>query len=357
MGFIDDNKHFIFHSLTREMRGLSDIERIKKYDFFKEEIRARIKESYSRAGNKAIFYKQIFEVLSFYESDYLMTNLFYDDEVIQVIDFLNKNALFKGLVMVKPDSLSSKYYSFILSRLSFKGNYKREDDIEFLKINIIDNEEGVSESDWKEKDGMEDRHPMISKYSKWLPHNLPDNVKYTKAIRSFMAFVKVWNHFDIFSMPFNNTKAILFYTHIVSKYDGDGFKAIDLYKFVVDLENIYLDLFVNIGYVPLIDKKDSISYKNGYLLKRTELSNLLESAKRVISINKDNSILNLFMSLDPMHELIILERIQTLIDSKLVNYELPNYKEIIEIKDLQLNGEAEAARQYFFEKLYLFEFA
>lgn len=355
MSFNDNNKYFIFHNLNREMKGLTDTEKRKKYENIKKEVRTRVKESYSRIINKGTFYQEIFEALSFYEADYLMINLFYEDDAVSIIGFLYKNKLFDGLVLSNTESITYKYYTFLLSRFSCKGNYNNEDEVEFLKVNILNYIKNISDHDWKEKDGKEGGHPMVSKYSKWIAYNLHDKINYPNLLGSFMCFVKVWNYYDIFSKPFNNTKAILFYTHIISPNDNEDSKIGNLYEFVNELSRVFSDLFVNIKYVPLIDERDSINYKAGYVLKRKELNNTLKRAEKLISLNNYNSILNLFVSIDLYTEPMILEKIQTIIKKKLNNHEIPSYGDLIEIKELKLIGEADQIRQNLFERLYLFE--
>lgn len=358
MCFSDDNKYYIFHSLIKAMNGLSDEEKIKKYEDIQEEVRQRLKASYLKCTNKIKFYEEAFEILALYEADYLILNLFYENDSITIINYLYQKKLSENLKLKKLDLISNKYFLHVVYISNHKKMFRNEDEGLFLKSAFSSIVEEISPGDWSWKPEFENSNPIIAKYSKWALYNLKSEVNLERVLQSFILFVKIWNCFDEFKRTFNR-KAILFYSYIISEYEKKliAKEMVILYSFIYTLEGIFSHLFVDIEYIPLLDTKDSINYKSGYIARRKEFNDKIKRAERIFSISKVNSIFGLFEIIKETEEEAIIERAQFVLKQKLENYELPSYQALIEINKLHLNNEnAQEVRKYLYEKLYLFEF-
>ncbi len=228
----------------------------------------------------------------------------------------------------------------------------------FLRTIFLQFTEGITISDWDEKKRSENMNPFISKYLKWISCNIDKEINHEKVIQSFIIFVKMWNSFENYSKPFNNTQAILFYTNLIAGFNKDISSAalVNFYKFIYKLGCIFSYLFVEIEYIPLLDKKDSITYRPGYLIKRNEFIEKFEQSEKSFSFLKVDSLLTLFQSTNDSKDELIIESVQATLKNKMDNYELPKYKELCEISNYSLTNNSEKARNYLFEKLYLFEF-
>lgn len=358
MSFIEDNKYYIIQVLSRGMKGLSDDDRRKSYKELRIEVRKRLTDSYANETDKSRFYQEAFKILSFYEADYLFLNLFYEKSSVGIINDLFKEKLLENLSFLESNSLPHKYYLYLLSKIKKGVEFNHNDEVNFFKTNILQLIEGITTSDWDEKNRSENMYPFISKYSKWIAHNIDDEINHEKVIQSFIIFVRMWNSFDNYSKPFNNAKAILFYTNISAAFNKDiGHTAlVNFYKFIYKLGCIFSYLFVELEYIPLLDKKDSTSYKPGYLIKRNELIERFKQSEKSFSFLKVDSLLSLFQSTNDSRDELIIERIQSILKIKIDNYELPKYAELCEISNYKLTNNSKKARDYLFEKLYLFEF-
>ena len=93
MGFYQDNKNFIKLKLHSEMKGLSNEEKLIKYIAIKEETRKRLKSSYRKCDKISNFYKEAFEQLAFYETEFLLLNLYFEKDVDNLFTFLSYDRL------------------------------------------------------------------------------------------------------------------------------------------------------------------------------------------------------------------------------------------------------------------------
>src|SRR5688500_9454042 len=105
MCFLENNKYYIQHNLYNGMRGLSDKEKHEYYNSIKLEVRQRLKSSFVGCINKSNFYQEAFDILSPYEADYLMLNLFYENDSITIINYLNQSGVIKKLSFKELNSI------------------------------------------------------------------------------------------------------------------------------------------------------------------------------------------------------------------------------------------------------------
>lgn len=355
MCFIENNKYYIQHNLYKGMKGLSDDEKHRYYRSIKLEVRQRLKESLQKCVNKSKFYQEAFDVLSTYEADYLILNLFYESDSITIINSLNQRNLLKDLVLKDLSLISAQYYSHVISILNANRLYGDKDELFFLRTNFLKIVPLININDWNSEN--EHNVSVISKFAKWVFNNLGEDGKTDTVYNAFYLFVKIWNYFEFINKPFNR-KAILFYSFCISEYENisNPQTLINIHKYFLNLRTIFSTLFVNIQYVPLLDIKDSEIYKQGYLIKRELFLNKLKQSEKIFSISESKSILYLFRSINVSESAVIFEGAKMALRKRIYNYELPSHDELIKIKEMVLKGKSEEMRNYLFERLYLFEF-
>ena len=92
MSFKEKNRYFIQNAFLVGMKNLSKEDRISRYETYKygditikQETRNRIYDYYSKElkiNNIDLFYEEIFEFFSEYESEFLLLNLFFKETFI-----------------------------------------------------------------------------------------------------------------------------------------------------------------------------------------------------------------------------------------------------------------------------------
>lgn len=355
MCFSDENKYFIQHNFHSGMRGLSEKEKHERYGMIKLEVRQRLKSSLQGCLNKSKFYHEAFEILSTYELEYLVLNLFYESDFVTIINYLYQSKILDDLSFKDSNSISAKFYSHVISVLKVKKNYNDNDAVYFLKTNLFNLVPIINHNDWRSED--EFNSPVLLKFTQWFFNNLGKENNIDILSQAFFLFVKLWNYFEFIDKAFNR-KAILLYTHSISQYDKilDPKELITAYNYLTKLRSMFSTLFVNVRYLPFFDTKNSEAYKQGYLIKRDLFLNRLKESEKLISISESNSILSLFKSIKVSESEIFFLNAKATLKRKIDKHELPTYEEILKIKNMELNGNVNGLRKYLFERLYLFEF-
>lgn len=354
MCFAENNKYFLLHSLTIDMKGLPNEEKLARYNLIRKEMRQRFQESYHKCENKIKFYHDAFEWLPLYEANYLLLNVFYENDSITIINYLHQLRLLDNIQFREVDSIPYKYWSNIMGVMKVKGAYKDDDEIAFIKINFLGLVQEISPYDWNLRN--QNSNAIISKYSIWAFKTIKNESNLKIVIQSFILFVKIWNDFVDLPKTFN-TKAILLYNYIISEYNRISEPKIftNVYNFIFELGSIFSSLCVNIEYVPILDTKNSIIYKSGYLIRRAEFLEKFRQLEKGLSISKIDSIIDLFRTINGKDDMIFMDSAKTVLEKKNEKLEIPKYNDLVEISNMELSKNAIALRKYYFRNLYLFE--
>ena len=138
MSFYEDNKFFITQKLQVSMRGLTLEERQTNYNTIKFNIRERILKSYPKQNNISDdvieieinkFYGQLFEYVGEFDLNYILGNLFFENNITQIIHYLKNNSKYFNNLLDSPslDKLSFTLIKFIKLNNFFPSNF-----LEFL---------------------------------------------------------------------------------------------------------------------------------------------------------------------------------------------------------------------------------
>ena len=350
MSFIDENRNFINIKLHFEMKGLSYSDRQIKYLLIKEQVQLRLKESYSKSKDKSLFYKETFEVLKDYESEYLFLNLFFENDASEIINYLINNNTFCDFTFKDNISLFDSFIYFIQTKKSF---YEK-DLIEFIKITFIDIVDNLEEFDWKNEN--ERINGLIVKYSDYIINHFQFGDK-LRIIDSFLLFSKIWNHFSEYIYPFNNKKAIILYNSLNHCLDIiEIYEKPFLYIFIQKIESLFSSLFFKLKYIPIIDNSSNESYKTGYIIQRDLFNQKFEYYKNLNSISFNDNYLDLFIKIDQINDDKIYKKIKDIIQKKIESFHFPEIEEINSIIKLELAEKAKDLRKSLFKSFYLFDY-
>ncbi|CAI8300797.1 MAG: Uncharacterised protein [Flavobacteriaceae bacterium] len=343
MSFYLENINFIQIKLNSEMKGLSYSERLVKYEELKDDVFVRLNNSYIKCNTKIKFYKDAFEVLGSYEAEYLVHNLFLEQNCVEIIDSLLRDNFFNNvyIYMQTTNSISYYFYNFIKSKSYFTDS----DLVEFLKNNSIELTQTITEIDWINENSQS--NPLVNKFSTFFITVDKNNID--MIIYGYYLFTKIWNHLDLFINPFNNTKGIILF-HDLNKYLEEN-EYSNFYTFYEKLNEVSNLLFTEINYHPIIDKKIYVSYKGGYLKNRKCFWDFMELQKQRKIVSSKMSyfeLISLMLKKDDDLLLIICEQ---KILKKIRNFEFPNKDEINKIETIVKHNDNE---KNFLNKLYFY---
>lgn len=346
MSFKIENQYFIKNKLYAEMRGLGLIQRLVKYSIIKDEVRGRIENAYSTITDKISFYKELFEVLSDYESDYLFINLFFEDECADIVNGLNDSNTFHSDLQFSSMVFSGDFYHFIIG----KNRIISSDIIEFVKKEFSYFIPDITPKDWQNDELR--KYPIIHKFTDFLDKNLrTNNIDFS--IYPFLLLVKIWNCFSAFSSPFNNLKAIVLYDYVIRIMNKNA-ETFEIFhnKLKMNFDNF----LVADVYIPLLDNKDEVKYSSGYLKKRDEYHEKFNSILIIVNTNEKENYFELLKKIKDNPSSNLSEKCKSLIYKKLQAFCYPNDEELNQIRKLEFtNNELSEFRNDFFHKLYLFE--
>lgn len=346
MSFKTDNENFIRIKLFSDMKELSDEDRLIKYESVKEETRKRLKKSYTNSletGKVRIFYEEVLECLAFYETDYLLLNLFFEKDVDNLFTILSYNNLIH-LNFKNKESFSYNFWEF----MDISSSVNRVDD--FLKTEFIQLIQ-IDSIKWEAEDA--NRNDVTKGYASWLMKSNKNSLNKYLNIFSYIIFCKIWNHYDLYN-DYLNIKAIVFYNAINKKFDNllaKGF-YVDLNQIVIDLKEIKDVLFVeNLTYYPLLD--DAKNLNRGYVKQRKKFNTRIELSKELCKSYVHKSYDSIFYAMIGK-ESVICKKIHDELNEKLNKLEIPNSNELNMIKSIKDNKAANFVKQDFLRRLYIY---
>jgi len=354
MSFTENNKHFIYHSIVVGMRNLTQKEKLKKYETFKngnltikEEFRQRIREYYynnCKSSTLLLFYEELFNLLGFCEGEYLISNLIYETNAISIINHLCLNKSFTQIQFKNENSIAEKFLSNIISKYTKnKAYYKSNYDKHFIsQLNLI---MGI----YDEYKLIKSENALIKMYPNWLAKNLEYENK--SCVNSFLYFVEIWQFLNLKSV---NSSAILLLHNFIVEYKTKV--SNQLHNFINNTEAIFNELFVSIIFIPLLDKKNLCDFGEGYEIRQKEFDVLVKTSCIIDSINENDSYFNLFKALSQHQNSSVKRKIVDLIFLKIAKHHFLNKEEIKNIQSRSLNASEKLLLISMLKKLYLFEY-
>ena len=328
MSFIQNNENFIRIELHSKTKGKSEIERIEIFNSLSFDLNSRLKTSYHSCDDKITFYKEALEVLGVFDAENVMLNLFLEDDFVKITDALVSDELFKKVTVniSNKESLSYYLHCFIANKSSFTKSCLYE----FLHDSTIEWIESINRVDWNTHN--ENSNPLVNKFSSFFVNS--DFSNEGLMINCYFIFTKIWNADRNFSIPFNNTKGILFFNTLNHYCDKNPYT--DLYKFYNQLSDLTNRLFVNVEYFPIVDFKSKEEYSEGYLIKRKKFRIHMNSEKERNEVSLKMSYMQLaeLLSMDKNDSLN--EICEHVILQKLSSFEYPNSEELQRFRDSEI---------------------
>lgn len=345
MGFIDENKNFILQNLIIGMNALSNSDKIIKYELIKKETRKRLSNSYINSTDKLSFYKDAFWELSFYETDYLMLNLFFEKDVNVFFTILSRHH-FNSLNFTSEHHLSKIFYNY-MEEHSEEDNAK-----EFIKKEFI-NLLNIHENVWNNLAGHK---TFIQAYTNWMAESLVNSTIDDSLIFSYQILCKLWDISGFKSEDFNKQSGLL-YHHANTNVENliNSGEKIDLHRLTNLFKGLPNELFNHKKlYFPLIDSNNN-DYDKIHLLQRGKFIKIIELSKTYCTSYIDKSFIFIFNLIDKHSNQIVINKLQEEIISKLENFNLPSSAEINEIIGLENFHEMNKFKKVFLRKIYYFE--
>jgi hypothetical protein len=347
MCFKENNKNFINIKLHTEMKGLSNEEKLKKYrQENQDDTRKRLKESYIKCSKKLDFYKDAFLELSFYETDFLMLNLFLEKDINSLFLFLCRES-FNNLNFQNEDNISYKFWIF-MKEASFDDNVSEFVKTEFLVLLEI------REKDWI--DESEKNSPVIKAYAIWLIESIENQINYNHSIFSYFLFLKVWNYFPIYSEYFD-VKISTFYSRINSQFDESikNNKYPNLFELVNIIQKSTEELFISeIKYYPLLNNPKILYYGVGYNRNRPEFIDRYELSNLLCLSQMDNSFTMIFNLMNNYTNSYVISKLNNDILEKLNEFQLPSREELTNIIENNYSEEVNSLKKDFLRRLYIY---
>jgi hypothetical protein len=358
MSFYEDNKFFITQKLQVSMRGLTLEERQTNYNTIKFNIRERILKSYPKQNNISDdvieieinkFYGQLFEYVGEFDLNYILGNLFFENNITQIIHYLKNNSKYFNNLLDSPslDKLSFTLIKFIKLNNFFPSNF-----LEFL-INIIYDKTSLSLLDLEYGNG--DLGFSI-KYPKWLIENLSGKEDIESIIFIHLVVIKYLNIKNLFiGYELSNKSAIQFIYYLNKTYDesiNSGYSP-KIFNFRFQLSTFLNTLFIKDYIVksPILTTEGNHLSK-GFYIQRTKFLDRIDQAEILNNDMSSEEYSYLFASLincsDKLKNKIILE-----IKNKINSFEYPDDLDLITINQ---NRENSLTIDNLFKKsFYLFE--
>lgn len=234
---------------------------------FRIKFRDKLKKSYLKTTSLSEFYNDAFDLLKNFEEEYLLLNLFFEEDPEMIINELNKNHLEELIAKNEKTHCFSKYKKHLYETLS-KKKYQNSDFEEF----IISEFEELTEISIKKLDlSNPQQHPLQHEFAVWLANNL----KIECSFSAIIIYAKIWQLY--FSKPFANIKAIVFIDCFISNTKELDFNFSHYVDKATDLINL---IFYNNISFPLIESLSVIEgASGGYKSKKNQLVDLLNENK------------------------------------------------------------------------------
>ena len=343
MCFYQNNKNFINIELHANMKGLTNEEKLIRYEAIKDETRKRLKLAYSGCENLFGFYEEAFNCLRFFELDFLLLNLFLEKDESDIFLYLSNGSLSSSEIS-HIENYSSRLYN------DMRNTFSKDLEVDFSKLEFT-KLLNLNSDDW---DSVHtDRNEVVKKYVSWLMEENKIEIQSDLNKYSYFLFCKIWNTYGSYHENFS-TKAIVFYNTLNMKFRKllDEGIYINLKQMITELKVVKETLFVEgLEFYPLLDKEEHIS--NGYNIQRDKFNEYVELSTSLSKSYISDSFESLFNTM-LYAENSLSEKLKIEIHNKLDKLHIPNKKELDVIMNLQMKGEHNIIKQEFLRRLYIF---
>ncbi|MCG1037711.1 hypothetical protein [Polaribacter sargassicola] len=343
MSFYSANKNFIHIKLHSEMNGLSDIEKLDKYENIKVEMRKRLREAYVTCNNLYEFYEETFEHLLYFEQELLIINLFFEQDCNRIFNYIK----FGKLSELK----FNKSFLFSYKFINYMNNCFSEDEVtDFLKFELTELL-SLKADDWDSL--ITNRNSIIKKYATWLIVSNKTSINKQVNIYSYLLLCKIWNHYVNYIEHFDE-KSIVFYNTLNKTFTALVNKGeyVNLNQIVIDLR-IWMKslLFKDLNYYPILDNK--IKSTTGYNLQRNKLKDNIRLSKFLSKSYEKESYSNIFkMMVGKDH--VYCDMFKKEINNKLNQLILPDKHDLDTIIKLSFEKKQEQIKNEFLRRLYIY---
>lgn len=343
MSFYSANKNFIHIKLYSEMKGLSDKEKLDKYENIKTETRKRLQEAYLLSENLYKFYEDVFEHLLFFEQEFLIINLFFEKDCNSIFNYLKFGKLSE--LKINKNSLFS--YEFINNM----NKCSSEDEVtDFLKFELTELL-SLKPDDWDSL--IMHRNSIVKKYAVWLITSNKTKVNKKVNNYSYLLLCKIWNHYENYIEHFDE-KSIVFYNTINEKFTELLRRGVyvNLNQIVFEIKTFMKGLlFKDLNYYPIIDNQTKSS--NGYILQRNKLNENIKLSKFLCKSYKNESYSNIFKMMIGKDD-VYCDMFKNEINDKLNKLILPDKQDLDAIIKLNFEEKQEQIKNEFLRRLYMY---
>ncbi|PWG05214.1 hypothetical protein [Polaribacter aquimarinus] len=343
MSFYSANKNFIHIKLHSEMKGISDKEKLGKYENIKVETRKRLKEAYVVSNNLFEFYEETFEHLLYFEQEFLIINLFFEQ---------NCNRIFNYIKFGKLSELKlNKKFLFSYKFINYMNNCSSEDEVtDFLKVELTELL-SLKPGDW---DSLTmHRNSIVKKYAIWLITSNKTKVNIKLNNYSYLLLCKIWNHFENYTEHFDE-KSIVFYNTINEKFNKLINKGVyvNLNQIVFEIKTFMKgSLFKDLNYYPIIDNKTKSN--SGYNIQRNRLNENIKLSNFLCKSYKKESYGNIFKMMIGKDD-VYCDMFKKEVNDKLDQLILPNKQDLDAIIKSNFEGKQEQIKKEFLRRLYIY---
>lgn len=346
MSFISDNINFIKIELHTAMRGLSDSDKLAKYELKKTDCRGRLKTSYLNCSNKLSFYKEAFQELSFYETDFLMLNLFLEKDTTSLFTFLSSNS-FNNLNFLNKNCISFKFWQY-MNEVSNEKNINI-----FLKLSSTELMK-VNEKTWN-NDSNSIKFSQF--FAEWLLKSSLKSIDNNSTIFSYLMFTKLWNSEELYINDYTN-QSILLYFNFNKKFDElkQNSHNVDLYKIINIFGDIAKSLLNNETICfPILDTFKNSEIITPLLKQKEEFNKRIKLSEIICCSFTHKSYSYIFKLMDEFNDEIVLNKLNTELNDKLNNYVFPTHEDVEEIINKIYNiDKVNSYKKDFLRRLYIY---
>jgi hypothetical protein len=346
MGFKEENKYFIQQIFFSEMKGLSEENKLLKYETKKYETRKKLKEFYLKCDKKLPFYKDAFYELSFYETDFLMLNLFLEKDVDSLFTFLSSNS-FNNLNFLNKNCISFKFWQY-MNEVSNEKNINM-----FLKLSAIELMK-VNERTWN-NDSNSIKFSQF--FAEWLLKSSFNTIDNNPTIFSYLLFTKLWNSEELYINDYTN-QSILLYFNFNKKFDElkQNSHNVDLYKIINIFGDIAESLLNNETICfPILDTFKNSEIITPLLNQKEEFNKRIKLSEIICCSFTHKSYSYIFKLMDEFNDEIVLNKLNTELNDKLNNYVFPTHEDVEEIINKIYNiDKVNSYKKDFLRRLYIY---
>lgn len=342
---------FVSFFLVKRMMGLNDDRKIELYkNEFKDTARNCLNETYKglKPHEKLNFYNDAFECLGFYETDFLLLNLFYEDDCF---DLLNLILIGNGISeqnLSKNNFLANEMLKY--STLLFEKSK--------LKVGIqfsIHHLNKIMDQDILKlvENARENENPFVTKYAKFLISNINDN--FDTCLFSIHLFTKLCEHFGYVASQ-NTRKALIYFSVLINMFDVKVKERIwvKLFDFDVALKLQFKGLFSN-HYKSFGDDEYNLNNNPAFISKLQEYRTRITLSKVLNDSYENNSYVELFDIMESYYNEAVIDRISKEIFRRIYNHDFPSLDDLSKINQKKFIALIEEdIKKKFFKTLYYY---